>query len=101
MIVGIINLAAAQPKSIKGTSKTMVHTLNYALSHLDTKIVYSASDMTLYVRSMPFASPQALAESRQLVTIISVQPYRILQKLLHVPTYALCKIMRHVLACAT
>ena len=54
MAVAINDLAAAQSKDNEEMMKALVHLLNYAVTHPDTKIQYHCSGMILHIHSSRF-----------------------------------------------
>jgi hypothetical protein len=64
MLVALGTLAAAQSHGIEATADTLTRLLNYAATHPDAQIRYTASDMTLYVHSNASYLSVAKARSR-------------------------------------
>ena len=106
MLTALGSIAAQQSK---GTEKTYADTLwllNYAATHLNAKICYTASDMILYIHSNTSYLSEPRARSRSGVHYFLSEKRLDMTKpptnrpRLNVPIYSILRIMSNVMGSA-
>eukprot|EP00957_Ditylum_brightwellii_P018312 1379122-Ditylum_brightwellii.AAC.1 len=104
MLVAINSIAAQQAAPTENTAAAIIHLLNYAATHPDAVIHYSASRMVLHTHSDASLMSESCARSQAgghyFCSNTTKDPANVTED--EVPlndlVYSICKIMRNVMA---